>query len=143
MKEGKIKMKYEIVKGILKGNQACFAEIVGVSKQQVSKQIKNNLLKLDPDGKLDLELSVNKWYKYRNDNMIRNNKKKIVSHAEAKETLSRMLLGNNSNNPLKEKKEIMNNKDDNSEFKKAKNYLLGILRNDKKKKVAFIRQLLT
>ena len=56
-------MEYEIVKGILKGNQVCFAEIVGVSKQQVSKQIKNKFLNVDPDGKLDLEKSVSKWYK--------------------------------------------------------------------------------
>ena len=125
-------MEYEIVKGILKGNQVCFAEIVGVSKQQVSNQIKKKFLNVDPDGKLDLEKSVSKWYKYRNENMLRNHRKKIVSHAEAMETISKMKVGNNTRKPVNE----------NLEFKTAKNFLLQILRNDETKRLAFIKQLI-
>ena len=127
---------YEIVDGRVRVNLSQFGRVVGVLPQTVRARIKRKVLKKDPDGKLDLEYGIERWYKYRHANLVRENKTKNVSHAEAKETLSKIL---SENNLILEKSSKPETK---KEYEYAKMILLEAFKNNHKLKVRFILQAL-
>lgn len=129
---------YEIVDGRVKVNLSQFGRVVGVLPQTVRARIKRKVLKKDPDGKLDLEYSIDRWYKYRHANLVRDNKQKNVSHAEAKETLSKILSENNLILEKSSKPETETKK----EYEYAKMILLEAFKKNHKLKVRFILQAL-